>query len=402
MNSVFDLLAIPGNIGWLLPRSVGLWFGLDYSQAGYYFIGTLLLTIVAVLANAVLPYGRSGLLQARYAITGLLVLSLWQVSCAPIEPVEQIAAARQPADPGCNKPDCLPTTTVRMPFGTPPTATPQGLPVPTFSPQTGTIAFGTKIKLSVSNLPTGASIEYSYDNGKTWIPGDQVAVLGTEPILSRTRINDLTSNPSQAAFKPFYRRMMVIGNSIMNHAPQPATGWFNNNGMAASAPDKDFVHVLAAYLAQQYPQVAVRLVSGGEFERHFSQREYSFDEFNEPLQQFKPDLIVVRLGENVDEGNVFSQIGFEAQFRRLLERLATYSGQPARIVCTTSVWKRPQADAMVRRVTNERGIPLVDLSDMVGQDQYFAIGQYANVSVAAHPNDAGMKRIADLIWQKLP
>lgn len=358
--------------------------------------------VALTIGTALVNTNRPNRLRAQYAITCLLLLGLWQQGCVSIEPVEQFTGARQPADSGCNRPDCLPTTTMRVPFKTPPPAAPQGLPVPAFSPQTGTVAFGTKIKLSVSNLPAGAAIEYSYDNGKTWIPGDQVAVLGTEPILSRTRINDLTSNPSQAVFKPFYRRMMVVGNSIMNHAPQPATGWFNHNGMAASAPDKDFVHVLTAYLAQQYPQIAVRLVSGGNFERQFSQPEYSLDEFNEPLQTFKPDLIVVRLGENVDEGNVFSPIGFEAQYRRLLDRLATYSGQPVRIICTTSVWRRLQSDSMVRRVTTEKGIPLVDLRDMVGQDQYFAIGQYADVAVAAHPNDVGMKRIADLIWQKLP
>ena len=399
MSSAFDFLIPPGTIDWFLLHSVGLWPWPNYAQVGCSFVSMLVgLAIGIVVVNG----ARPNPLRVRYATACLLVLAWWTVGCTPIEPVKQLTGARQPADSGCNRPDCLPTTTMRMPFRTPPPATPQGLPVPTFSPQTGTVAFGTKIKLSVSNLPVGAAIEYSYDNGKTWIPGDQAAVLGTEPILSRTRINDLTSNPSQAAFKPFYRRMMVIGNSIMNHAPQPATGWFNHNGMAASAPDKDFVHVLTAYLAQQYPQVAVRLVSGGNFERHFSQPEYSLDEFNEPLREFKPDLIVVRLGENVDEGNVFSPIGFEAQYRRLLDRLATYSGQPARIICTTSVWKRPQSDAMVRRVTREKGILLVDLSDMVGQDQYFAIGQYANVAVAAHPNDTGMKRIADLIWQKLP
>ncbi|GAB3642075.1 hypothetical protein GCM10027423_27110 [Spirosoma arcticum] len=356
--------------------------------------------MIPALAIYALQQHKVSYLPMRRTITCLICLCFFQWGCAQFATVEKNAAARQIADSGCDIPGCMPSTGVRVPKAPP--AAPQGLPIPTFSPQTGTVAFGTKINLSVSTLPTGAVIEYSYDNGKTWLPGNKVAVVGTEPILSRTRINDLTSNPAQATFRPFYQRMLVIGNSIMNHGPLPAQGWFNTNGMAASAPDKDFVHVLTAHLAQQCPEVAFRLVSGGNFERHFSQQEYSFDEFKEPLQQFKPDLIVVRLGENVDEGNVFSPIGFEAQFRRLLERLATYSGQPVRIVCTTSVWKRPQADAIIRRVTSEKGIPLADLSNMVGQDQYFAIGQYTSASVAAHPNDAGMKRIADLIWQKLP
>lgn len=402
MNTAFDFLFNLGN-DWLPVGFVDVYpLGkqrLTESGTG----STLLLLSLAVLVPYLLPrFSVTGFSRLRYTAMCLLWLSFWPMSCTPVEPVERDVSARKAPDPDCATPGCVPTPTVRAPKGMPPPAAPQGLPIPTFSPQTGTVAFGTKIKLSVTSLPPGAIIEYSHDNGKTWIPGDQAPVLGTEPILSRTRINSLTSNPAQAAFKPFYQRMMVLGNSIMNHAPLPAQGWFNNNGMAASAPANDFVHLLTARLAQEYPQVAVRLVSAGEFERNFSRPEYSLDEFNEPLRQFKPDLIIVRLGENVSEGNVFSPIGFEAQFRRLLERLATYSGQPARIVCTTSVWRRPRTDAIIRQVAGEKGIPLADFVSLVGQDQYFAIGQYADAGVAAHPNDAGMKQIADLIWQKLP
>lgn len=337
-----------------------------------------------------------------YAFVGLLWLTLAQSGCVQVEVVDQLAAARQGTDPDCNTPGCVPPATIRVLKGTPPPAAPQGLPIPTFSPQTGTVAFGTRIKLSVSTLPAGAVIEYSHDNGKTWIPGDQAPVLGTEPILSRTRINDLTSNTSQAAFTPYYQRMLVVGNSIMDHAPLPAKGWFNHNGMAASAPDKDFVHLLTARLAEQYPKVAVRLVSGGNFEREFGQSSYSLNEFNEPLREFKPDLIILRIGENVEETDVLGPRNFQTQYRLLLERLATYSGQPAKIICTTSVWRRPQTDSLIRRVATQKGIPLVELRDMVGQDQYIAIGQYADIGVAAHPNDAGMRRIADRIWAKLP
>lgn len=400
MNPAIDFLSSLSH-DWLSVRSGDSWLLVGQPTFWLSFGSVALPVMLPVLINQALHCCGISQIRTRHLITGLVWLSLVQVSCVQPETVDQVAATRQGTDPGCDKPGCAPSTTVRAPKGTPP-PTPQGLPVPAFSPQTGTVAFGTKVQLSVANLPAGAVVEYSYDTGKTWIPGDQPAVLGTDPILARTRINDLTSNPEQASFTPYYQRMMVVGNSIMNHGPSPAQGWFNNNGMAASAPDKDFVHLLTDHLAKQYPKVAFRLVSGSEFERHFSQPEYSLDEFNEPLQQFKPDLIIVRLGENVDEGNVLSPISFEAQYRRLLERLATYGGQPVRIVCTTSVWKRPQADAAIRRVVAGKGFPLVDLSSMVGQDQYFAFGQYTDPAVGAHPNDAGMKRIADLIWEKLP
>lgn len=215
--------------------------------------------------------------------------------------------------------------------------------------------------------------------------------------MARTRLNDSTSNIAQTTFTPAYRRVIVFGNSITNHPPAPDLGWFNNNGMAASAPDKDFVHLLTARLIGLNPATEVRLENCGDFERNFW--TYDLDHLTASFDQFKPDLVLVRLGENVDEGFVQSH-NFELHFRRLLERMASYH-QPVKLVCSTSVWYQPQTDAVIRKVTTEKTIPLADLRDMVGQGRYFA-SQYANPAVAAHPNDAGMQRIADLLWEKIP
>ncbi len=39
-------------------------------------------------------------------------------------------------------------------------------------------------------------------------------------------------------------RVLFVGNSITLHGPRPQIGWTNNWGMAASARDKDYVHLL--------------------------------------------------------------------------------------------------------------------------------------------------------------
>ena len=41
-------------------------------------------------------------------------------------------------------------------------------------------------------------------------------------------------------------KVLVYGNSIALHAPKADIGWTNNWGMAASAPEKDFAHLVVS------------------------------------------------------------------------------------------------------------------------------------------------------------
>lgn len=269
------------------------------------------------------------------------------------------------------------------------------VPPPHFLPDGGNFYMTTPVQVTADTLPPQAVIEVSADNGKTWWSTEQFTLTTGGTLLARIRAGTKLSRSRAASFTLYFKRMLIIGNSIMNHPPSPSLGWFNSNGMAASAPEKDFVHLLTAHMLALYPALLVKQQTGGNFEGRFGTPDYSLDEFNQPLQEFKPDLIVVRIGENVDDGQVANR-NFEAQFRQLLERLASFS-QPVRIVCTTSVWYKPNADAVIRKVTLEKGHTLVDLSFMIGQSQCFA-SQYQNPGVAAHPSDVGMQLISEMIW----
>lgn len=271
---------------------------------------------------------------------------------------------------------------------------------PRFSPDGGTFYFSTTVNLVADTLPAQAVYEYSLDNGQTWQAGKQLTIKTGGRLLTRFRVGDKVSRSRAATFSLYYKRMLVIGNSIMFHGPAAQLGWGNSNGMAASAPEKDFVHLLTAQLQALYPATQVRLQAGTSLELDFGRATYKMDEFDQPMQEFKPDLVIIRLGENMSDGEVPTR-NFEGQFRQFIDRLITLSkGQSVKIVTTTSVWEKPQADAIIRKIIAEKGLTLVDLQCMVGQSQYFASG-YANPGVAAHPGDVGMQRIADLIWVKV-
>ncbi|WP_317171742.1 GDSL-type esterase/lipase family protein [Spirosoma validum] len=274
------------------------------------------------------------------------------------------------------------------------------VPPPNFSPNGGIFYMSTEVKLTADSLPPQAVIEYSTNDGETWQTGTQMVLSTGGTILSRIRAGTKLSHTRSASFALYFKRMLIIGNSIMYHPPSEQLGWFNSNGMAASAPERDFVHLLTARLKTLYPalETSLQLYPGLNFEGKFGTPGYTLDEFNQPLTDFKPDLIIVRIGENIDDTQAASR-NLESNFRQLLDRLASYN-QPVRIVCTTSVWYKPNFDAIVRKVTAEKGHTLVDLSSILGQAQCFA-SQYQNPGVAAHPNDLGMFYIADKIWQKI-
>lgn len=273
-----------------------------------------------------------------------------------------------------------------------------GLPTPRIQPNGGTFHVSTPVDLTTDSLPAGAVMDYSLDEGQTWQAGQRFTLISGGKVLARLRSGNRVSPTQTASFRLYFDRMLIIGNSIMFSPPLPDLGWHNSNGMAASAPEKDFVHLLTADLETVYKPLQVRQQDGGNFEQNFGAANYNIDEFSATLRDFQPDLIVVRIGENINESRV-QPFDLESQYRILLDKLAS-ANQPSKIVCTTSVWYHPQADAVIRKVAAEKGYSLVDLSCLVGQRQYFA-SQYTVPIIAAHPNDAGMQRIADLIWEKI-
>ncbi len=93
-------------------------------------------------------------------------------------------------------------------------------------------------------------------------------------------------------------KVLFLGNSITLHGPAEHIGWSGNWGMAASAAEKDYVHLLVARLrnaTQGEPQVMVRNLA--DFERQYATYDLAAG-LREALD-FEADVIIVALGENV-------------------------------------------------------------------------------------------------------
>ena len=69
--------------------------------------------------------------------------------------------------------------------------------------------------------------------------------------------------------KVSFRKVLILGNSITRHPKVPAIGWNAEWGMAASSPDKDYVHLLEANFKKSDASTKVTAVNISAFEHNF-------------------------------------------------------------------------------------------------------------------------------------
>jgi hypothetical protein len=200
-------------------------------------------------------------------------------------------------------------------------------------------------------------------------------------------------------------RILFLGNSITFHGPYAGWSSVGGFGLAASAPEKDYVHVLTSAinahtggnLALTPESLSVPLWSPGDtvaigdanivniadlFERNYSTWENS--RFQQQIAA-KPDIVVLQFGENMVAGDM-------GKFKTALETLCTglkNSSNPNIFITSFILGSNPTIDAIKQQVCAEDPshrifVNLVGLVDTSG--------------AAAHPSDAGMATIANKLY----
>src|SRR5699024_9468501 len=190
--------------------------------------------------------------------------------------------------------------------------------------------------------------------------------------------------------------VLILGNSITLHTPNPDLGWFGNWGMAASAKEKDYVHDLMRKFKRTDPSVKFHVKTIVAFERSYWNYDFSkLDSF----RNLKPELIILHIGENVP-AKMFDRRPFGPYYSKLL----TYfiSGDPGvKIICTSSFWNQKKTTAIIEKETRRKNCFYVKIDQLSSDSANMAIGKFKNGGVAIHPSDAGMQAMAGLIWQKV-
>ncbi len=194
-------------------------------------------------------------------------------------------------------------------------------------------------------------------------------------------------------------RVLFLGNSITLHGPAPQIGWTGNWGMAASALEKDYVHVLTSQIAKAAggnPEVKVKNIA--DFERNLD--AYNLAESLKDELEFKADLIIVAIGENsaaltTDE----AKLRFSTSFAKLLTELKRY-GNPILIV-RSSFWADTAKDERMQQACQNAGGTFVEISKLGRDEANFARSErkFEHAGVAGHPGDKGMQALADELWK---
>ena len=160
------------------------------------------------------------------------------------------------------------------------------------------------------------------------------------------------------------KRILFVGNSITLHGVKHNIGWHNEWGMAASAEDKDYVHVIENEVLLSHPQTAFCICQAAVWERGYvSEADEILPKF-EQARLFGADVIVIRLIENCKTG-VYNASKFKAELARLISYLDP--SEKAKIIVTTGFWKHP-GDSDIIDFCKENGYPCVELGDL-GQDE---------------------------------
>ncbi|NUQ65247.1 MAG: SGNH/GDSL hydrolase family protein [Pirellulales bacterium] len=198
-----------------------------------------------------------------------------------------------------------------------------------------------------------------------------------------------------------FQKVLFLGNSITLHGPAPNIGWVGNWGMAASAADKDFVHIVTRSLAKTpgaAPETMVKNIA--TFERQYA--SYDIPQSLKDAVAFQADLLIVAIGENVpglksDE----EKSQFAASVEKLLQQVR--GERRPTIIVRSSFWPNQAKDEALRQACRQVGGTFVDISGLSKDESNYARSErdFQHAGVAAHPGDRGMQAIADAILKAL-
>lgn len=192
-------------------------------------------------------------------------------------------------------------------------------------------------------------------------------------------------------------RVAFLGNSIT--PTSDAGDWESSTGLAASGPENDYVHILLArFQAHMAGAVSIETLRMSGYEAQFWTYDYAH---LASCREFLPHLIVVRIGDNVDDAHAVDHHFWRA-YGALLDSLEALDSGPT-IICTSCWYPKNGIDAMMRAACQDRGVPFVDIGILYSVKKNRAESERPSLDdfAGSHPGDRGMREIAGALWSRI-
>lgn len=224
--------------------------------------------------------------------------------------------------------------------------------------------------------------------------------------------------------KPFEKplKILVIGNSITQHSPAVNKGWLGNWGMAATAPEKDYVHQLLAKVQTVNENARMKWVNISEFEKYFYswENETPWDAFDigkyQEYVNFDADIIVCTIGANIKNPANEGDPGFDTHeefemvdYQKIISHFNP--GEDASVIVGLTPLMGGTIKDVIVQAARAMDWPVVDMTDLT-DNQYKAFPYEQQLKdafgvdeiisgVLNHPGDKGMQVMAERLWETL-
>lgn len=182
--------------------------------------------------------------------------------------------------------------------------------------------------------------------------------------------------------------LLIIGNSITFHGPDPAVGWSGDWGMAAPSAATDFSHLAASGLNVPLS------VSNLGIERD---PENALPEIPILAKNVGPGTaVVLELGDNVLSAGVVA-------FSQAYDQLAAAVSKGNSLVCVSTWWQNPDVDNVIKAGCEGNGGRYVFIGDLRTDPANTDLQtiEYSNWQVNDHPRQWGHQHIADAVLLQL-
>lgn len=192
-------------------------------------------------------------------------------------------------------------------------------------------------------------------------------------------------------------KILFLGNSLTLHGPAPEIGWSNHWGMAASAAEKDYVHIVTRGIEWETGRKSdVRVKNLADFERNY--RTWDIADGLKDFVAFDPDYLVIALGENAPNlETADDRLAYRKAFDNLLGAFMKGRLTRPNVVVRGVFWPNEAKDYEMAHAASDFAVPFAKADCANSLPGMSAAGLFTHGGVAGHPGDKGMAEIAKRI-----